>query len=282
MTTTFSKHSVHINNIDLYYECYHHKHKQELPTILFIHGFLSSTFSFRKLAPLLANDFHVLTVDFPPFGKSGRSSSFHYSYENIAHTLWLLLDQLPYSSLAGVGHSMGGQLLFNMMHQRPDHIQKGVFLCSSGYLPRIKPPYTYLSYFPFFEKVIKHKLGKTGVLGNLHHVVYDQNMIDEEMIRGYSEPFGDDKMFRAFKRMIRHWEGDLPSEILQTIQAPCLFIWGENDRVVPIQTGKRLAQDVPHSQFISLPQTGHLLPEEKPWEVYRYIRDFIFSSEHPL
>lgn len=275
MTTLFSKHSAHINNIDLYYESYHQQHAHEVPTILLIHGFLSSTFSFRKLAPLLANDFHVITVDFPPFGKSGRPSSFHYSYQNIAHTLWLLLDQFDYSSLIGIGHSMGGQLIFNMMHQRPNRIQKGIFLCSSGYLSRIKPPYTYLSYLPFFEKVIKRQLGKTGVLGNLHQVVYDKNMIDDEMIRGYSEPFEDDKMFRAFKKMMRHWEGDLPSEILQTIQVPCLFIWGENDRVVPMKTGKRLAQDLPNSQFISLPHTGHLLPEEKPWEVYQHIKDFI-------
>lgn len=278
MTAVFSTHSVHINRIDLYYESYYHPRKPELPTILLLHGFLSSTFSFRTLAPLLAEDFHVVAIDFPPFGKSGRSSSFHYSYQNIAHTLWCLVDQLQGASFIGVGHSMGGQLLFNMMHQRPHCIQKGVFLSSSGYLSRIKPPYTYLSYFPLFEKVIKHQLGKTGVLGNLHHVVYDQNMIDEEMIRGYSEPFEDDKMFHAFKKMIRHWEGDLSSDILKTIQAPCLLIWGEHDRVVPLQTGKRLAQDLPCSQFISLPQTGHLLPEEKPLEVYQYIRDFIYSE----
>ncbi len=78
--------------------------------------------------------------------------------------------------------------------------------------------------------------------------------------------------------MIQHWEGDLSTDILKTIQAPSLLIWGENDRVVPLQTGKRLAQDLPHSQFIPLPQTGHLLPEEKPFEVYQYIRDFIYSE----
>ncbi|WP_212976381.1 alpha/beta fold hydrolase [Bacillus sp. J14TS2] len=278
MTAIFSTHSTHINGIDLYYESYYHQLKPKLPTILLLHGFLSSTFSFRKLAPLLAQDFHVVVVDFPPFGKSGRSSSFHYSYQNIAYTLWCLVDQLQDSPFIGVGHSMGGQLILNMMYQRPNCIQKGIFLCSSGYLSRLKPPYTYFSYFPFFEKVIKHQLGKTGVLGNLHHVVYDQNMIDEEMIRGYSEPFEDDMMFRAFKKMIRHWEGDLSTDILKTIQAPSLLIWGENDRVVPLQTGKRLAQDLPHSQLISLPQTGHLLPEEKPFEVYQHIRDLIYSE----
>ncbi|MCJ7843429.1 alpha/beta hydrolase [Lederbergia sp. NSJ-179] len=278
MAATVSKHVYQINNIDLYYESYIHNHERPVDTIILIHGFLSSTFSFRKLAPLLANDFNVLAIDFPPFGKSGRSPSFHYSYRNIAHTIWLLLDHLNCSSCYGIGHSMGGQIIFNMMHQRPNHIKKGVFLCSSAYLSRIKPPYTYLSYLPFFEKIIRHKLGKTGVLGNLHNVVYDKSIIDKEMILGYTEPFEDDKMFCAFKKMIRHWEGDLPSEILHTISTPCLLIWGENDQIVPNRIGKRLAQDLPNAQFISLPKTGHLIPEERPWEAYCDIREFFFQD----
>ncbi len=75
--------------------------------------------------------------------------------------------------------------------------------------------------------------------------------------------------------MIRDREGDLPSTELRKIQTPTLLIWGEQDRVVPIQIGQRLHKDLPNSQFISYENTGHLLPEEKPEHIYEEIISFV-------
>ena len=99
--------------------------------------------------------------------------------------------------------------MLNMMHQRPGLIKKGVLLCSSGYLPKTKVALKLSTYIPFFHTIVKYQLGKTGVLGNLKHVVHDQNIIDDVMVGGYTEPFNDIKIFRALTKMIRHREGDL-------------------------------------------------------------------------
>lgn len=62
---------------------------------------------------------------------------------------------------------------------------------------------------------------------SLCSVVHDQSLINEDMIYGYSEPFYDDKIFRALTRMIREREGDLSSQDLKTIEIPCLLVWGK-------------------------------------------------------
>lgn len=247
--------------------------------MILLHGFLSSSFSFRKLIPFLNKEFRVIAIDIPPFGKSGKSRNFRYTYENMAKTVLALLDALHCKNIYAAGHSMGGQIVLNMMHIRPCLIQKGILLCSSGYLARARTPLIMSTYIPLFSRYVKYYLGKTGVLGNLKTVVYDQSLIDEAMVNGYTEPFNQSAIFPALAMMLRHREGDLSEDILRTIETECLLLWGEHDRVVPVQTGKRLAADLPNSKLVIFKEAGHLIPEEVPEHVYREMRDFIFTHE---
>ncbi|MBS4208561.1 alpha/beta hydrolase [Bacillus sp. FJAT-50079] len=268
-----SSQHVFINGNEIYYEEY--KQPYSAPTFILIHGFLSSSFSFRKLIPLLANDSHVISIDLPPFGKSGKSLQYEYSYRNIAKSIFELLDGLATNERFAVGHSMGGQIVLNMLHQRPDFIKKAILLSSSGYIPRAKPLHIFFSHLPFLHHYVKFYLHKTGVLGNLKVVVHDQTLIDDTMVAGYSEPFDDPQIFRALTRLLRHREGDLSSAMLRTIETPCLLIYGQYDRVVPVKIGKRLAHDLPAAQLVAFENVGHLLPEEAPEKVYREIMQFI-------
>lgn len=262
-----------INGNHIYYE-YYKKDPSEF-TLLFIHGFLSSTFSFRHLIPLLQEEYSIISVDLPPFGKSGKSNHYTYSLENTARTVIQLIDILGIENVAVVGHSMGGQVSLNMAHMRPDLVQKAVLLSSSGYLKRSKQSLILSSYIPFFPYFIKRQLARTGVMKNLENVVYDHSLIDDEMYNGYLMPFLKNDIFKALTRMLRHHEGDLPQQVLHQIETPCLLIWGEHDKVVPLQIGKRLNADLKHSELIVLKETGHLVPEERPLDVKRHIMGFL-------
>lgn len=76
-------------------------------------------------------------------------------------------------------------------------------------------------------------------------------------------------------RMIRDWEGDLPSKVLNQINANCLLIWGEHDRSQPLHVGERLKNDLINSELVVLKETGHAIPEERPYEIYEYIKRFL-------
>jgi pimeloyl-ACP methyl ester carboxylesterase len=49
------------------------------PTIVFLHGFPSSSHQYRLLLPLLAASFHVIAWDYPCFGFSVAPENFEYS-----------------------------------------------------------------------------------------------------------------------------------------------------------------------------------------------------------
>lgn len=262
-----------INGNDLYYEYY--KHDSSTIDIVLIHGFLSSTFSFRRLIPLLKENYNVISVDLPPFGNSGKSAQYIYSYENMAKSVIQLTEILGLKQFVVVGHSMGGQISLNIAYLRPDLVQNAVLLCSSGYSERAKQSLILFSYLPFFHLFVKRHLAKSGVLKNLQNVVYNHSLIDEEMFNGYMVPFLDDNIFKGLTLMIRHREGDLPANIVQQIETPCLLIWGEHDKVVPLHVGKRLHKDLKNSKLIVLEETGHLVPEERPKEVYLHMKSLI-------
>jgi len=56
----------------------------EKPTVLFLHGFPSSSHMFRELMPELADEFHLIAPDFLAFGQteSPNREEFTYSFES--------------------------------------------------------------------------------------------------------------------------------------------------------------------------------------------------------
>ncbi|AVM25214.1 alpha/beta fold hydrolase [Bacillus pumilus] len=260
--------------LDIYYEHYPNKGKK---TLILIHGLFSSTFSYRKLIPLLKQDFNLIAIDLPPFGQSEKSNTFIYSYRNMGKIIIELAGYLQIQHAILVGHSMGGQIALYAASERPDLFEKAVLLCSSGYLNKSKRSLVYSTYIPYFYLYLKRKLLKQGIMKNLTAVVHDHSIIDQEMVDGYLKPFSNDQIFRGIFRLIRHREGDLTSDILKKMETPVLLIWGEEDRIVPIHIGERLHKDLPNSTLHALKKTGHLIPEENPVFVSDQIGHFSLS-----
>jgi alpha-beta hydrolase superfamily lysophospholipase len=86
-----------VNDINIYYEFYPNPNSEK--TLVLLHGFLSSTFSYRRLIPLLNKEYQVVSIDLPPFGKSGKSNNFIYSYRNLAQTVIQLISTLGLKKL---------------------------------------------------------------------------------------------------------------------------------------------------------------------------------------
>jgi pimeloyl-ACP methyl ester carboxylesterase len=63
---------------------------------------------------------------------------------------------------------------------------------------------------------------------------------------------------------------------LHRISCPTMLLWGEVDRLVSVDYGKRFAELIPKSKFETL-SGGHLLALEQPQQVGRLISEFIRS-----
>lgn len=241
------------------------------PPILLIHGFASSTYTFRRIIPFLQKQYSVIAVDLPGFGKSEKSTSFIYSFQNYAKLMIECIHQFGYSNTHIVAHSMGGQIALNMALIAPEKINKLVLLCSSGYLKRAKKFLILTSYLPYFDKFVHYHIQRKGIKHHLRNVFFDQTLINDELIQEFGKPLNDKGFYKALIRLLRHREGDLLPKQLRDIHVPTLLIWGEEDRVVPVEVGQRLVSDLPDAQLITYEKTGHLITEERPELVFNNI-----------
>ena len=59
------------------------------PTLLLLHGFPTSSHTFRNLIPLLADRFHIVAPDLPGFGQSDLPSrdAFTYTFARLAEVI---------------------------------------------------------------------------------------------------------------------------------------------------------------------------------------------------
>lgn len=266
-----------INNVNIYYEFYPCKKSEPQDTLVLIHGYLSSTFSFRQLIPLLTNTYTVVAFDLPGFGQSEKSKSFIYSMKNYGKLTLSFLQQMNIDQAVLVGHSMGGQIALQAAKQAPKHVKKLILLAASGYLKPFSRWLISLSYVPFFRWYVQKMFKKKDAKRVLLDVVYDPTIVDNEMINSYTKPLLERAFYHSLIRLLRAHGGDLPEAELCTVYTPALLLWGREDRIVPLEVGKRLVKDLPDASLKVYENTGHLLPEEKPKEVFNDIQAFLSS-----
>ena len=65
------------------------------------------------------------------------------------------------------------------------------------------------------------------------------------------------------------------SERLRSFDRPALVVWAAEDRVMPPEHGRRLAEILPQGRLIEIPDSYTLIPEDQPRELAHTIRGFV-------
>jgi pimeloyl-ACP methyl ester carboxylesterase len=59
--------------------------------------------------------------------------------------------------------------------------------------------------------------------------------------------------------------------LLNGVHTPTLVVWGERDRVVPMECGDLFVQALPNAELVVMPDTGHFIERERPQELARLV-----------
>jgi pimeloyl-ACP methyl ester carboxylesterase len=66
---------------------------------------------------------------------------------------------------------------------------------------------------------------------------------------------------------------------LRSIGTPTLIVWGSRDRVVPLEHGAHMAQQMPNARLAIIRGAGHMPFYEKPEECNRLVLTFLRREE---
>jgi len=64
-------------------------------------------------------------------------------------------------------------------------------------------------------------------------------------------------------------------ELLGAVRAPALVVWGDDDKVVPLNAGRRYAKALPNAELRTVGACGHCVDMEKPDELATLIATFL-------
>lgn len=253
-------------------------------TVVLIHGFGGSTYSWRKNIDYLAERFTVVAVDIRGFGYTSRDPAAEYSPRGYATHISSFMDILGIRRPILVGHSMGGEVAMRIALQRPEDVAGLVLINSAGLpnperervrdLPPIPPP---------FNTSLVRVAGSEGVVRRiLEQSTYNTSLIDRDAIKAYRDPLDVEDAEAGLLRMVRTSIPSLNRGEIGRIVQPTLILWGAEDKLISLSEGEELARIIKGSRFLSLAHAGHLLMEERPEDVNRLIAEFAAQVGQPL
>ncbi|MEE1769354.1 alpha/beta hydrolase [Streptomyces sp. JV185] len=106
--------------------------------------------------------------------------------------------------------------------------------------------------------------------------------IPYERVRRWYRPLLTDRAIRRdLARFLRSTQKDTylrAAERLRHFDRPALVAWGAEDRMMPPETGRRLAELLPQGRYTEIPGAGTLVPLDNPAALARELRRFIGES----
>ena len=260
----------------------HYQEKGTGTPLLLLHGFTSSTYSWKDVFEPLSKDFHVIAVDLKGFGFSGKPDG-DYSRRAQAALVTRLLDYLKIEKAWLCGNSMGGEIALDVALVNPQRIAGLILIDSSGVeVPgssSLAPSYLLI---PVVGRVLtalsltSDKLVRQG----LEKSFYDHAKVTDERVANYYRPLQTrGGQLAALRARV---QADLfPIEQdLGKVNAPALIIWGAADQLIPLAAGRKMSSLIKDSRLVIFESCGHLPQEEMPARVVAEMTKFIASSNH--
>jgi pimeloyl-ACP methyl ester carboxylesterase len=251
---------------------------------LFIHGFGANIFSWRYLVSPLSKRARLLLVDLKGFGSSPKPIDGDYSIYDQARLISRFALDNDLTSLTIVGHSYGGGVALvtslYILDEAPQRLKRLILVDSIAYEQQL-PQFIRILRTPMLGRLIVSLTPKRlQVLAILKLAYYDDTKIPQEAIEEYAKPLntpgGEQALLQTAKKIIPP-DVDALTIKYKRIRTPTLIIWGKEDRVVPLEIGERLNQDIPNSRLVVVDRCGHIPHEERPEKTLQIIEDFLAS-----
>lgn len=251
--------------------------------LLLLHGLPGGAFSWRHIMPALAGQRAVYAFDMLGYGESDAPWPADVSIWGQADALAPCLEKLQLSNLIVVGYDVGGgvaQVLTTRLAR--ERIRAVVLISTTCYakafaedwpLPNMHtrqepdaPRHT-----PLEELLNDLKTTFPSAAANPQRITGD---ILDQYLAPWKSELGKENLFQHIRQQIPSYSTSVASDMRRTGK-PVLIIWGEKDQVLPPGYAERLHRDIPDSELVLLPDTGHLVLEEAPQAVARHINDFV-------
>ncbi len=249
--------------------------------VVLIHGFASSLYAWRGLAPVLeAQGRRVIALDLRGFGWTDRPEGADYSPAAQARLVRALVRGLGVERYDVVAHSWGSSVALQVAMQEPEAVGKIALYDAWVYHDQIPTFFTW---------------AQAPGVGEALMAMFYRERTDEKMASAFYDP--DRYVTDA---LIEHVESSLvrPGAMAGALEAirgqnfedddrygeikqPVLLMWGREDKITLLSYGERLASQLPGATMKVYPRCGHFPMVEAASASTRDLLVFLAPEEAP-
>jgi len=243
--------------------------------LILLHGFGTSLETWRDVQPLLEKDFRLYLVDLKGFGRSLKEDG-RYAIPDQATAVREFIEEQKLDRVILGGNSFGGGVSLAVA-QESDRVAALVLIGSASYRQKV-PAFIKILTTPILNQLFLKALpAELRVKYVLKLAFFDESRIEDERVRRHAAtvdlPGSHCACIIAAKQAIPD-DMDGFVEKIKTIDVPTLIIWGDHDRIVPVEFASRLHADIRHSEMHIIKNCGHIPQEECPRETASLVRAF--------
>ena len=236
-----------------------------LPLVL-IHGTGASLHTWEESVKLLTDSFRVITLDLPAYGLTGPNPKRIYSQAFYVQFIDEFLKRIHVNKCIIGGNSLGGAIAWNYTYEHPTKVEKLILIDAAGYpmISESKPIAFTLAQIPVLKHMLNYITPRFLAKKSVMNVYDDPTKVTEKVVDRYFDLFLREGNRQAFVDRMNF--STYPDHLtrIRLIKTPTLIIWGENDKLIPIENAQKFHADLPNDTLVVLEKTGHVPMEENP------------------
>ena len=225
--------------------------------VLLLHAFPLHSGMWEPQLAALGTRFRVIALDYRGLGRS-TPAPLATTMGLVAGDAIALLRQLGIRCAAVAGLSMGGYAAFELYRRAPD-LFRGLALCDTKATPDTPE-----------QRAARETFAENAMTKGLPWVADD---FAPKLLRPNADPAvmarvraliaeGTPEGVAAAQRGMGPRPDSVPT--LARIACPTIVIFGDEDQIVPLGEGQRMAQTIKGARMVRIPGAGHLPNLENP------------------
>jgi pimeloyl-ACP methyl ester carboxylesterase len=261
-----------VNGYTIRYLDYGPDGKADSKILILLHGLGASAERWSRVIPILSRYYRVIIPDIIGFGYSDKPAAVEYTMDFFIDFFKVFLDNLDISKASIIGSSFGGHVATEFAIRFNRMVEKLVLVSPAGMMKTSTPTldrYIMAALYPVYEHVYEA----------FSEMAYDSDdAVNEEIVMDFVNRMRLTNAKYAFMSTVLgiRYAPKLKGR-LSSITAPTLLVWGENDRMIPLQYAREY-EEIPKSKLVVIKSCGHTPYVEKPITFNKIILSFLGSS----
>ncbi|GAB3920753.1 alpha/beta hydrolase [Larkinella terrae] len=263
--------------------------RPDKPALFFLHGFPENWQAFEAVMSGLCNDFHVIAMDLPGIGKSGKIAS--SDKRTIAGYVKGVINALEITDVTLVGQDVGGMITYAYLKSFPNELSKAVIM-NVG-IPGVDPwpqikqnPRIWHFQFhniPDLPEALVSGKQRTYFDYFYNTIAAKPDRISDNARDAFAEAYTSADALHTGFEWYRTFEQDEKDNVItreNQIQTPVLYLRGEKEygKLDLYLDGFR-ASGLVNVQGQIIPGSGHYAPEEATDEVVTFLKEFMTETK---